>query len=71
MSRFARRAFRSPALQWLSAVAQGWAEQPVIWMAPETYQRLGVSMPETWLLYGAWTLFPPISIYDKPSTRRG
>src|SRR5437588_8098706 len=31
MSRFGRRAFRSPALQWLSAVAQGWAEQPAEW----------------------------------------
>ena len=31
MSRFAPRAFRSPALQWLAAVAQGWAEQPAEW----------------------------------------
>jgi hypothetical protein len=31
MSRFVRRTFRSPALQWLAAVAQGWAEQPAEW----------------------------------------
>ena len=25
------RSFRSPALQWLATVAQGWAEQPAVW----------------------------------------
>jgi REP element-mobilizing transposase RayT len=47
----------------------GWAEQPLFWRAPETYERLGVSMPETWLLYGAWRALPPISMYATPSAR--
>ena len=25
------RSFRSPSLQWLATVAQGWAEQPAVW----------------------------------------
>lgn len=25
------RSFRSPSLQWLASVAQGWAEQPAVW----------------------------------------
>jgi predicted metal-dependent enzyme (double-stranded beta helix superfamily) len=31
MSRLTRRPFRSPALRWLTTVAQGWAEQPAAW----------------------------------------
>ncbi len=46
---------------------RGWAEQPDHWVAPETYRRLMVSTPETWLLYGAWKQYKPISIYEVPS----
>jgi hypothetical protein len=48
----------------------GWKEQPAYWRTPETYQRLGVMCPETWLLNGAWQKYEPISIYDIPSRPR-
>jgi hypothetical protein len=44
----------------------GWAEQPAYWNAPESYQRLMVSLPETWLLHGGLELYDPISIYEVP-----
>jgi REP element-mobilizing transposase RayT len=46
---------------------RGWAEQPAIWRAPVTYERMAVTVPETWLLYGAWQLYDPPSVYDVPS----
>ena len=45
----------------------GWKEQPPYWSTPETFQRLGVMCPETWLLYAAWERYAPISVYDVPS----
>jgi REP element-mobilizing transposase RayT len=48
----------------------GWKEQPLWWEAPETYERMAVRVPETWLLYGAWQRYSPISIYDIPSRPR-
>jgi REP element-mobilizing transposase RayT len=54
-----------------SAMAfHGWREQPPYWQAPPGYARLGVTCPETWLLYGAWELYDPISVYDVPSRPR-
>jgi REP element-mobilizing transposase RayT len=51
-----------------SAMAfRGWAEQPDHWDAPEAYSRLLVSLPSTWLLYGSWQRYAPISIYEVPS----
>ena len=44
----------------------GWAEQPAYWSAPESYERLMVSAPETWLLHGALQRFDPISMYEVP-----
>ncbi len=48
----------------------GWKEQPAAWLAPETYQRMGVMAPETWLLSAAWRSQPPISLYEVPSSAR-
>ena len=48
----------------------GWKEQPAAWRAPETYQRMGVMAPETWLLSAAWRSHPPISLYEVPSSPR-
>jgi REP element-mobilizing transposase RayT len=48
----------------------GWKEQPAYWQTPETYARMGVTCPETWLLYGAWELYPPISLHEIPSRPR-
>ncbi len=67
---------RGPARSWTldpysTAMAfYGWKEQPSYWSAPETYQRMGVRMPETWLLYAAWRSQPPISVYEVPSSPR-
>jgi hypothetical protein len=50
---------------------RGWKEQPSShWSAPESYERMAVVLPETWLLYGAWEVYDPISIYDIPSRPR-
>jgi len=48
----------------------GWKEQPPHSRAPETYQRMGVMAPETWLLYAAWRSQPPISVHEIPSVAR-
>jgi len=41
MSRLVRRSFRSPALQWLATVAQGWADQPAVWRPLVHYGATG------------------------------
>jgi REP element-mobilizing transposase RayT len=45
----------------------GWVEQPVAWIAPPTYQRMAVMVPETWLLRASWESERPISVYEVPS----
>jgi REP element-mobilizing transposase RayT len=46
---------------------RGWAEQPPVWVAPPTYQRMAVMVPDTWLLGAAWQGQRPISMLDVPS----
>jgi REP element-mobilizing transposase RayT len=48
----------------------GWKEQPAFWRARETYERMAVTCPETWLRYGAWERYDPISVYEIPSRPR-
>jgi len=49
----------------------GWAEQPRAWIAPPTYERMAVMMPETWLLGASWKSQTPISVYEIPSQPSG
>jgi REP element-mobilizing transposase RayT len=68
---------RGPARNWKldpysTAMAfTGWAEQPPVWFAPPTYERMAVMVPETWLLAASWRLHSPISIHEVPSRPSG
>jgi hypothetical protein len=45
----------------------GWAEQPAFWLAPPTYERMAVMVPETWMLRVSWQSQRAISLYEIPS----
>ena len=44
----------------------GWTEHPLYWEPPESYERLPVCVPQTWLLYEAWKRHGTIAITRVP-----